>query len=90
MKIDNVRSYQEELEDRVRDREKELEELKRKIMMKERMNEQRREAITNINADHEKVELGGIRINERRPQVSSKPDQPKTVGKIATKAKTNF
>lgn len=35
---DNVRSYEQELEERIRNKEKELTEVKRKIMMKERIN----------------------------------------------------
>ncbi len=34
----NIRSYQEELEERIRNKEKELMEIKRKIEFKERMN----------------------------------------------------
>jgi oligoendopeptidase F len=38
-----IRSYQEELEERIRQKEKELDEVKRKIIVKERMNERKRE-----------------------------------------------
>ena len=43
LRNDNVKSYEQELEERIRQREKELTEVKRKVMMKERLNEKRRD-----------------------------------------------
>lgn len=47
MEVDHIKSYQEELEERIRQREKELNEVKRKIMLKERINEKKRSQIEN-------------------------------------------
>lgn len=45
LQVDQIKSYQEELEERIRQREKELNEVKRKIMVKERINEKKRHDI---------------------------------------------
>jgi hypothetical protein len=71
------------LEDRIREREKQLEEMRRKILLKEKINERKKEELGRID-NEERVELGGIRYNEERPRVTStaKPESTKNIGRI--------
>lgn len=68
MQPENIRSYQEDLEERIRQKEKELQEIKRKVDLKEKINERKREDLSNRKQLHdEDIALQHVHYVEQRP-----------------------
>lgn len=73
---EDMRSYQEELEERIRNKEKELQEIRRKVDFKQRSNTAKKQQLAqNFPQQEQDIDLHGVTYIEQRPAVSR--PQPK-------------